>query len=44
MNPFKTIDEPNNKGGNKNIVNRSLCYDSHNISLHNSVVGGLMVN
>jgi hypothetical protein len=36
MNPFKGIEEPiNNKG--RNIVNRSLCYESHNSSIQNNL-------
>lgn len=33
MNPFKLIEEPRGR----NIgVNRSLCYESHNSSMHNN--------
>ena len=33
VNPFKLIEEP--KG--RNLVNRSLCYDSHNSSIQNNL-------
>jgi len=39
MNPFKLIEEP--KG--RNLVNRSLCYDSHNSSIQNNLGVGTTV-